>query len=113
MAPTLAPGDRIVVRAADAEKLCLGDIVLAKLENSFCTHRLIARRVERGNLFLITKEDNCVEADQAMPAAELLGVVVAIKLTQSDGRVLDLQSARARRLNACIALVSRAQSFAQ
>lgn len=110
MAPTLTPGDRVIVQAARADELRVGDIVLVKAGAVWLAHRLIGRQSIDGARLLVTKGDNCATPDEAWQAARLGGVVTAV---QRDGREIGLTSRRARWSGAMLARLSCAQASLQ
>ena len=91
MLPTLAPGDRVIVRGIAPCDVRLGDIVMAQVGDARVVHRVIARRVENGTVSLVTKGDNCRRADDPWGETHLLGGVIAM---QRNGDTINMQSAR-------------------
>lgn len=110
MLPILAPGDRVIVRGVRAEEVRLGDIAMANVGEGWRVHRVIGRRVVDETTLLVTKGDNCAEADAALPAAQVCGVVVAVL---RDGHQASLLSRRARCAGMLLTLLSRAQWLMQ
>jgi len=110
MWPTLAPGDAVLVRGACMDELRVGDIVIGKWGEGWRAHRLIECRREAAQTLLITQGDNCGMADEAWPAAQLVGVIVAVRRGE---RVLNLQSGWTRRIGAGLAFLLRRQNAAQ
>jgi hypothetical protein len=108
MFPTLAPGDQVIAQRAPTVDLYPGDILLIQVGGMWLAHRLIGRRVADGRALFITKGDNALEADQVWQAAQLSGIVTAVR---RNGRVLSLRSRRARWTSAALAFLSRAQVF--
>lgn len=110
MWPTLSPGDAVLVRGAQPDELRLGDIVVGKWGEGWRAHRLIGRRCEAGQTLLVTQGDNSGVADEAWPALQLVGVVVAVCHGERES---DLRSARVRRAGATLAFLLRSQSAAE
>ena len=110
MWPTLAPGDGVLVRGVQADELRVGDIIIGKWGEGWRAHRLIECRREAAQTLLVTQGDHCGVADEAWSASQLVGVIVAVRRGE---RVLNLQSARARRIGAGLAFLLRSQNAAQ
>jgi len=110
MSPILMPGDRVLVCGKNADELSIGDIVLARAGDAWLAHRLIARRVQNGRVFLVTQGDNAAQPDPFWSAAQVVGRVVAI---QRDSRIIRLDSRRAVCLGLLRACFSRAKWFLQ
>ena len=109
MWPALMPGDRGHVRAARADDLRPGDILVRRAEASWIAHRLIRRPVYADETRLVTKGDNALTADAAWPAAHLAGVVVAV---ERDWPKPAARLAQAKWQARLIALLSRGQLMA-
>jgi signal peptidase I len=106
MLPTLAPGDCVIVRGASAAQARVGEIVLIKTDAAWLAHRLIEqRRADEGTL-LVTKGDNCPDADGLWSAGRLYGIITMV---ERDGQRLNLISRRARGMNVLLAHLSRRQ----
>jgi len=110
MWPTLSPGEAVLVRGAQPDELRLGDIVVGTWGQGWRAHRLMDRRCEAGQTIFITQGDNSSVVDEAWPASQLVGVVVAV---QRGEREVNLQSAWARRIGAGLAFLLRGQRVAQ
>ncbi|HJQ22590.1 MAG TPA: nucleotidyltransferase family protein [Blastocatellia bacterium] len=88
MWPSLAPGDRLRVRAARLDELRPGDILVRKLEATWIVHRLIRQERSAAETLLMTKGDNAATADAPWPATQLLGIVVAVERPSLPHRAL-------------------------
>ena len=88
MVPLLRTGDHIIAQRVPGASLRLGDLVVIRLDAALVTHRLIANGVVDG---WYTKGDNSLSVDPPVPAAEILGRVVAI---ECQGRRLDATGMR-------------------
>ena len=111
MWPTLWPGEAVLVRGVERpDELRLGDIVVGAWGKGWRAHRLIGRRCEAGQALLVTQGDNSGAVDEAWPATQLVGVVVAVR---RDEREFNLQSAWARQAGAGLAWLLRSQRMAQ
>ena len=108
MLPTLAPGDRVIVRGIAARDVRLGDIVVAQVGDVRRVHRAIARRVENGTVSLVTRGDNSARADDPWCETQLLGLAIAV---QRNARTINLQSLRPA--NRVIAFLSQCEWQAQ
>jgi len=84
MAPLLRPGDHVYVQKADPGRLAKGELVVLRRETDLAVHRLIAMDGGEGCL---TKGDNLPHSDPPIPAADILGRVVAI---EQGRRTIDL-----------------------
>lgn len=84
MAPLVAAGDAVVIRAVAPESLAPGDIVLLESAGVFVLHRLAVIRAGRG---LLTQGDRNAEPDGPWPPEALIGRAVAVVRA---GRELDL-----------------------
>ena len=102
MQPALAPGDKVLVSAALPRELRPGDIVVRKVANARIAHRLIGSYTSDNEVHLITKGDSSLKADDAWPATQLVGKVIAI---EQAGQWKPFRFARA----SVIALLSRCQ----
>jgi signal peptidase I len=107
MAPTLLPGDQVIVHAANPAHLRPGDILVVRQQGAWLVHRLIGRSIKGRNLFLFMKGDNSAEPDNPYPAAELYGMVETV---ERAGRAYSLRSRRAITLGRVIAHLSRIEA---
>ncbi|HKP88146.1 MAG TPA: S24/S26 family peptidase [Blastocatellia bacterium] len=107
MWPTLAPGDKVFIRAVRAGELRLGDIVIRSLAGAWIAHRLIGRAAPGNEHHLFTKGDNALSADDLWQAAQLVGAVVAVE--RAGQRKKSVSPARARWGGVAVALLSRGQ----
>jgi signal peptidase I len=110
MWPTLSPGDAVLVRGAQPGEPRVGDIVVGKWGEGWRAHRLVDRRCEAGQTLFVTQGDNSGVADEAWPASQLVGVVVAVRRGE---REVNLQSARARWAGAGLAFLLYSRRVAQ
>ncbi|MBI4769088.1 MAG: S26 family signal peptidase, partial [Chloroflexi bacterium] len=88
MAPTLRPGDRVLVQFVALRDLAPGDILLCGHGGLLLAHRLMALR--RAEPRLLTKGDALRAFDPPLPSGALLGRVVTV---ERDGRKIELHSA--------------------
>jgi signal peptidase len=58
MKPVFNPGDVIVGKEVNADRIKIGDVITFKYNNSLTTHRVINTTNKEGHLFFITKGDN-------------------------------------------------------
>ncbi len=103
MAPFLQPGDRVLLSAVKSQSLQRGDIVALAVLPLPLVHRLVALSGSGSNLLLVTKGDSRVACDRPLPAAALLGRVVAVE--RAGGR-LELTSLCARLVARLLAAIS-------
>jgi signal peptidase I len=103
MFPALRVGDQVLIKRASADQLRLGDVVVLRTAGALVAHRLIARRQQDAQLFLITKGDACVEADSPWHPSALVGVVIAVR---RGIRETSLETRRARIVNGMLACLS-------
>ena len=109
MLPALRPGDRVVVRAARADQVRTGDIVIREMADSWIAHRVIDSFVSSNGTHLVTKGDNALTSDPMWEPGQLTGAIVAVvRAGQSERESL----AGIRRRALAIALLSRSQLFA-
>lgn len=106
MRPALAPGDRVIVSAALPSELRPGDIVVRRLADAWIAHRLIRSYASDNEIYLITKGDDSLTADDAWEATQLVGKIIAV---ERPGRKKTARFARARRRASIIAFLSRCQ----
>jgi len=106
MRPALAPGDKVLVRAALPGELRPGDIVVRKVATARIAHRLIGSYTSGNEIYLITKGDNALKADDAWQATQLVGKAIAI---ERAGHKKPAHFARAIRRAFVIAFLSRCQ----
>jgi hypothetical protein len=74
MAPSLLPGDRLLVRRLTTAPRP-GAIVVARRGDALVTHRVL--RVDDARI--ITRGDGCLRADPPLPLAALAGEVVEVE----------------------------------
>jgi signal peptidase I len=76
MYPAIRSGEQLVVDPVDANEIRRGEVVLAKLDRGLTAHRVV--RIERRGgevVKIVTRGDNCAEADPPFAAAEFVGRV--------------------------------------
>lgn len=78
MIPALWPGDMLVVRWTDVDRVSPGDIVVCRWAGGLRIHRLLAKQSAGGGTFLVTRGDALPRSDPPVPASDLLGRVSAI-----------------------------------
>ena len=76
MAPLLRPGDQVIAERVEGEALRRGDLVVIRRDSALVTHRLISPDQGEG---WYTKGDNSLSPDPLVPAAAILGRVVAVE----------------------------------
>jgi signal peptidase I len=109
MLPALGPGDRVVVRAARADRVRIGDIVIRKMADSWIAHRVIDNFPSGNETHLVTKGDNVLAPDPAWEPGQLVGAVIAV--TRAGQRERESFTGM-RRSAIAIAFLSRSQLFA-
>ncbi len=107
MLPTLAPGDRLLVRGIRAGEAHVGDILLIRSDLYWLAHRLIERRQINGNWSFVTQGDYGVEPDRIWSSEQIRG---KITLVERRGLRHGLESRRARWLGTLIAYLLRWRS---
>jgi signal peptidase I len=75
MLPSFWPGDIVIIHQSSGDELRVGEVALYAREGIFVIHRVVGK--EAG--YLITRGDTVSVDDQPVPAAEVLGKVVAIE----------------------------------
>ena len=100
MAPVAREGDAFVVVPPGRRGPSFGDIVAAVAGSRALVHRVVAKRPG----YYITKGDCSPRVDPPVRREDVLGRVCAVE--KSDGRVLALDSARARLAGAALAAIS-------
>jgi signal peptidase I len=76
MYPAIRPGEQLVIDAVDANGIRRGDVVLAKLERGLTAHRVVRIESCGGEIVkIVTRGDNCAEADPPFAPAQLVGRV--------------------------------------
>lgn len=77
MEPILNPGDLILVKSIDANKVKIDDVITFKnSENTFVTHRVIDLNLKEGKIFFETKGDaNNIKDEEAVFADALIGTL--------------------------------------
>ena len=106
MRPTLAPGDQVTARAVEPR---VGAIALIRSNSHWLTHRLVARRRVKDQIFWVTKGDNCTAPDDLWSTGQICAIIIAV---ERNGRRVDLQSRRAIAAGGCLAMISRLQAQA-
>lgn len=91
MAPTLRPGDEVLVEAVSLEALRPGDLVLVQEEGRSLLHRFLGVRRQGGQRMVLTGGDRLWRADPPCPEEALKGRAVAIL---RGGRPLPLPAGR-------------------
>lgn len=104
MAPRLAEGDRIVVKAVSPRALAPGDVIVFESDSAgFVVHRLVWRDRPLGQPSrLYTRGDALGYFDHAVPMERVLGRVVSVEREGKRVRPTTLRD-RAR----CILLAAR------
>lgn len=103
MAPTLQPGDQVLVSAVKPVDLRLGDILVIRQQGAWLVHRLIGPRIRSGNSFLLLKGDNTAQPDSPYTVAALYGIVNAV---ERAGHTYSFRSTGAVRLGRVMASLS-------
>lgn len=106
MAPTLQPGDKVMVRERPISALRRGDIVVMASQGLPVVHRLLEVRRDAGQEWLVTKGDARHFADAAWPAACYVGRVEAI---ETRGKGFDLMGWRWRWCNRLYGALARVE----
>jgi signal peptidase I len=101
MAPLIRAGDFVLIehRRDDIRR---GDVVVFRTGRELITHRVISVQDDETSLAYITKGDNVLWADPAVPATEIIGRVLSVK---RGGRQLNLRSRTWRALSWFLALI--------
>lgn len=79
MAPAVATGDRVVVRACRPAELRVGDVVLLRQDGHVFLHRFLQRYERAGQGYLICKSDRRRRPDPLWAESALLGRLAAIE----------------------------------
>ena len=98
----------MIVEPADFDSVHVGDLLLYELHECLNCHRLIRKRVKKGQKRLITKGDRALSYDMPWDASFLLGRVVAI---ERDETVIRLNSPKWRIVNRFLAFLSGSQAW--
>lgn len=78
MAPLLADGERVRVRAARV--YWPGDVLVFRTaDERLLAHRLLGWRYHAGSLALVTRGDACVVHDAPVPPTAVLGRIAAVR----------------------------------
>ncbi len=104
MLPTLAPGDRVLVRGIRAGEAHVGDILLIRSGLYWLAHRLTERRQINGNWSFVTQGDYGVEPDRIWSSEQICGKIIRVERT---GLKFSLESSRARWFGIFIAYLLR------
>jgi len=91
MAPLIGRGDEVIVEAAAADELHIGDVVVLDTGDGLLTHRLLARQGGR----LVTRGDGMATPDHPWAPEQLLGRVRSV--VKGDGRQIILPPGHAPR----------------
>ena len=80
MFPAIHPGDIIEIEpfAGTGVALVPGTVVALRRENDFVVHRLLGVFERDGQLWLFTRGDSVLRADEPVPAEEIAGTVITI-----------------------------------
>jgi len=98
MSPTIRHGDLIIVEAAAAEQLEIGELIVYRGPTGRdVAHRLIGKRETRGSLLLTTRADSPTARDETVAAADVRGRIVKVE-HRLRGHLLDRLPAPAVRM---------------
>jgi signal peptidase I len=100
--------DLITVKQVNAKELQRGDIILCGLKNNLLCHRIIKLYKKDNQLFVITKGDVLLQAEQSFPASKILGKIYYI---QQGSKSVNLETRFARGIGYCSALYSKSISY--
>jgi len=100
MAPSILPGDLILIRRASLQEISPGDVVLFLQKGRLFVHRVVDRKVAATagrpeESCLITRGDRLRHEDPPVSSSELLGRVVSI---ERDTRKVELIAHGSNRL---------------
>lgn len=82
MKPLICEGDLVEVRNLPPDRLRIGDIILAqstRLSTGLIIHRVIAKRRQNGNSYLLTQGDANPYPDPPIYPEDILGKVISVK----------------------------------
>lgn len=90
MFPTLRPGDTVIVKPPDRDKLPLSGIVLVvKNENSLIMHRLIEIQTdESGQKWIITRGDCMPTPDNPFRTESMIGIAASFNRKKKERIIL-------------------------
>jgi signal peptidase I len=86
MLPSVWPGDTLVVERANSNAVSEGDIVLFGRDRRLFAHRVVAKRSQPEESFVVTRGDAMPATDSPVSDDELLGRVCFIV---RDGRLIE------------------------
>jgi len=100
MAPSILPGDLVLIQRANLEEISPGDVVLFLQKGRLFVHRVVARKIAATagrpeESCLITRGDRLRHEDPPVSSSELLGRVVSI---ERDTRKVELVARGSNRL---------------
>jgi signal peptidase I len=107
MAPTLLPGDVLVLQGREIGRIVRGSVIILFNGENWIAHRLLDLRAGLEKRSLVTKGDNSNHIDPGWCDSRVQGCVVGI---HREGRFIDLLSWRARLGGYWIAGLSRLQA---
>ena len=91
MYPTLRPGDILRIQSCAAADVVVGDVVVCRRPTHLFCHRVVARGLEEGRAYIVTRQDRTPdESDGPTFDENLLGVVVTI---ERRGKAVSFQPA--------------------
>jgi signal peptidase len=99
MQPFLRPGDRVAVQHAAPKDLQIGDLVVARRQGEFITHRLV--RIGKNEYY--TKGDRSRYLDPPLSKDNMIGRVIEI---DRPGRIVDLQTSYWGMMNALLGRIN-------
>lgn len=96
MAPFIRPGDVLTVEPTAADGLRVGDVALYRRgANDLVVHRVVARRIEGGQIWLTMRGDAAPGAAEQVAGSQVLGRIVhlqraarVIRLDRNNHRLL-------------------------
>ncbi len=100
MQPLIQPGDRVIVKHADADQAKFGDIIVFRWQEALVTHRVISRLRIDERMFFLQKGDSNLSASP-VPSQDVLAKVVAIG---KAGKTFRLDTLWGKSANYAIAL---------
>jgi hypothetical protein len=103
MMPWVRPGDIAMIRAACAEELSCGHVVLFRRNDSLFVHRIVEKKGPLDSAQIFVKGDAHPTSDGLMEQGELLGRVVWL---YRNGRRIDLEARGQRALGVFISRLS-------
>ncbi len=100
MAPSILPGDLVLIQRASLRDISPGEVVLFLQKGRLFVHRVVDRKVtatadSHGESYLITRGDRLRHDDPPVSSLELLGRIVSI---ERDNRKVELVAHESNRL---------------